>query len=138
MVKLKWRAWRRRCYKGIYRDARMLWIHGLLSILCWYSEKQVLSSSTWASGERSSDMTMSSPSTADGSNGERDAHDFSSSSTIWTPLSTTSGENCDSCCSGGIVRLSLAAKFDVAIRNLPVPKSSNSAALRLASYEGFQ
>lgn len=49
----------------------------------------------------------------------------------------TSGENCDSCCSGGMKRLSPAAKFDVAVRYLPVPKSSSSAALRLASYEDF-
>ena len=32
----------------------------------------------------------------------------------------------------------LGAKFDVAIRGLPVPKSSSSAALRLASYKDIQ
>jgi hypothetical protein len=117
-----------------YRDASRLCTHGLLSILSWYAEKQFLSSVNWASGERSSDMTTSSSWAADG---VCDAQVFNSSSTIWTPFSMTSGENCDSCegaCSERNRWLNPETTPGL-LSHLPAPKSSSSSALRLASYD---
>jgi hypothetical protein len=49
----------------------------------------------------------------------------------------TSGENCDSCCSGGMVRLDLAAKFDVAIRRLTSAEVLQFCGFAFGELRGF-
>jgi hypothetical protein len=93
-----------------YREVSMDCNQALFSIRGRNSSTQFLSSCSCASGERSSDIMTSSPSSFE-------AHFRKRSSTICIPSSVISGETSSSGC----------------LVSAP-PKSSSSSALRLASY----